>query len=260
MEESHKTGFALSGGFIRGFAHLGAMQALFEEGVRPDIVSGVSAGALAGVFIADGREPRDVLKLFEEKEFGDFTKFAFRSKGGIMLLDQFQEFLYNNLSVHNIEELKIPFMVTATNLDAGKVVHFREGSIVPRVAASCCVPGLFTPINIDGERHIDGGVFMNLPVATIRNMCEKVVAVNVSTIVQKEAGSNMLSVMYRTYTLMSHSNAHHDRRLADILIEPPNLHGYSNRELDKAGEIFETGYNAARKVLDQVKDIVFPGL
>ena len=100
---------------------------------------------------------------------------------------------------------------------------------------------------------------MNLPVAPIRNMCEKVVAVNVSTIVNREElGSNIFSVLWRTYDLMSHSNAHHDRRMADILIEPRNLESYSNRELGKAAEIFESGYDTARKVLDQVKDIVFP--
>ena len=149
--------------------------------------------------------------------------------------------------------------MTSTNLDKGAVSHFSEGDIAPRVAASCTVPGIFTPIVIDGDRHLDGGVFMNLPVAPIRNMCEKVVAVNVSTIVNREElGSNIFSVLWRTYDLMSHSNAHHDRRMADILIEPRNLESYSNRELGKAAEIFESGYDTARKVLDQVKDIVFP--
>ena len=55
-------GYALSGGFIKGFAHLGVMQALLEHDIRPDIISGVSAGALAGVFYADGNEPHKVLQ------------------------------------------------------------------------------------------------------------------------------------------------------------------------------------------------------
>ena len=96
MDQHYKIGFALSGGFIKGFAHLGAVQALYEEGIRPDIISGVSAGAFAGVFLADGKEPREVLRLFEEKGFGGFTKFSFRSRGGFMLREQLYDFLYDN--------------------------------------------------------------------------------------------------------------------------------------------------------------------
>lgn len=257
MSEIYKTGFALSGGFIKGFAHLGAIQALYEEGIAPDIISGVSAGALAGVFLADGKRPEEILKLFEEKEFGDFTRFTIRRRGGFMNLEQLHDFLYGNLSVRRIEDLSTPFVVTATNLDKGIAVHFRDGDIAPRIAASCCIPGLFTPIEIDGERYIDGGVFMNLPVSVIRNKCSKVVAVNVNPIPDKEYGNSIFSVLMRTYNLMSHSNSNVERRLADILIEPNNLNDYSNRELGKASEIFQTGYTAARKVLAQFKDTVF---
>ena len=73
---SHKyqIGYALSGGFIKGFAHLGVMQALLEHDIKPDIISGVSAGALAGVFYADGNEPHKVLDYFSGHKFQDLTK------------------------------------------------------------------------------------------------------------------------------------------------------------------------------------------
>ena len=249
MEAIYKTGYALSGGFIKGFAHLGATQALYENDIRPEIISGVSAGALAGVFLADGKEPREILELFNNKEFGSFTSFAIRARGGFMLLDQFHDFLLENLSVNNIEKLKIPMIITATDLDKGIAVHFRDGEIAPRVAASCCMPGLFTPICIEDTRYIDGGVFMNLPVIPIRELCHQVVAINVSPIVAPEYKLNVVSVLQRTYHFMSHSNILVDREIADLLIEPENLYGYSNRQLDKANEIFESGYKAALKVL-----------
>lgn len=245
----YRTGYALSGGFIKGFAHLGAVQALYENDVRPDIIAGVSAGSLAGVFLADGKEPYEVLRLFEEKEFGDFTRFAIKARGGLMLLDQLHDFINGNLSVQNIEQLRLPFIVTATNLDKGVCVNFRSGDIAPRVAASCCVPGLFTPIKIDGAHYIDGGVLMNLPVSVIREDCERVVAVNVSPIIAQDYKMNVRNVLQRTYHLMSHSNILLDRRMADLLIETHNLNSYGNTELDKAAEIFQRGYEAARKAL-----------
>ncbi len=257
-DECYGTGFALSGGFVKGYAHLGALQALFEYGIRPDIIAGVSIGAVAGVFIADGKTPKQVLELFMSKEFRSFTGFT-RSRGGFMNLDNFYGFLRETLSVKRIEELALPLVVTATDLDTGLSVHFREGEIAPRVAASCCVPGLFTPIEIDGDRYVDGGVLMNLPVSLLRGKCEKVVAVNLSRIVpDRDYRHNVFGILLRTYHLMSHCNVIHDRRNADMLIEPDGLAVYGNTQLDKGREIFDIGYEAARKVIEQVKDIVYP--
>lgn len=259
MEEPYyKTGFALSGGFIKGYAHLGALQALFESGIRPDIVAGVSIGSVAGAFLADGRTPVEILDLFLSKDFGDFTSISWE-RGGLMDLDNFYDFLNENLSVRRIEQLSLPLIVTATNLDTGLSVHFREGEIAPRVAASCCMPGLFAPIKIDGDHYVDGGVLQNLPVSVLRCRCEKVVAVNLSHIVPtRDYRHNMLGILMRTYHLMSHSNILTDRRAADMLIEPDGLEVYGNTQLDRGREIFELGYNAARKVINQFGHLVFP--
>lgn len=259
MEEPYyKTGFALSGGFIKGYAHLGALQALFESGIRPDIVAGVSIGSVAGAFLADGRTPIEILDLFLSKDFGDFTSISWE-RGGLMDLDNFYDFLNENLSVRRIEQLSLPLIVTATNLDTGLSVHFREGEIAPRVAASCCMPGLFAPIKIDGDHYVDGGVLQNLPVSVLRCRCEKVVAVNLSHIVPtRDYRHNMLGILMRTYHLMSHSNILTDRRAADMLIEPDGLEVYGNTQLDRGREIFELGYNAARKVINQFGHLVFP--
>lgn len=249
MEEHYKIGYALSGGFIRGFAHLGAMQALYENDIKPEIISGVSAGAIAGVLCADGKEPYEALEFFLGKTFGDFTKVTMKS-GGLMSLSLFLDFLRSSVSVKNIEQLRLPLVVTATNLDKGRSVSFRSGEIAPRIAASCCVPGLFTPINIDGEHYVDGGVFLNLPVVTIRDICDEVIAVNVSQVVADEYKMNMISVLLRAYHFMSHSNIMHDRNRADVLIEPAELYDYSNSDLDKAKEIFDKGYKEAKRIIE----------
>lgn len=76
----YQIGYALSGGFIKGFAHLGVMQALLEHDIKPEIISGVSAGALAGVFYADGNEPHKVLDYFSGHKFQDLTKLVIPKK------------------------------------------------------------------------------------------------------------------------------------------------------------------------------------
>ena len=245
-------GYALSGGFIKGFAHLGVMQSLLEHDIKPNILSGVSAGALAGVFYADGNEPHKVLDYFSGHKFQDLTKLVI-PKVGLFELGEFIDFLKTNLKAKTMEELQIPLIITATDLDHGRVVHFHKGNIAERVAASCCMPVLFSPVKIEGTHYVDGGVFMNLPVYTIRRVCSKVVAVNVSPLLANKYKMNIVSIAMRSYHFMFRANTFPEREKADLLIEPYNLDGYSNTELEKAEEIFMQGYNAANALLDQLK-------
>lgn len=92
FSNKYSIGYALSGGFIKGFAHLGAMQALLEHDIKPNIISGVSAGALAGVFYADGNEPHKVLDYFAGHKFQDLTKLVI-PKVGLFELSEFKDFL-----------------------------------------------------------------------------------------------------------------------------------------------------------------------
>lgn len=246
--KKYNIGYALSGGFIKGFAHLGAMQALLENDIRPDIISGVSAGALAGVFVADGNEPYRVLDFFAGHKFSDLTKFVI-PKMGLFDLGEFMDFLRTNIKAKNIEDLNIPFIITATDLDRGKLVHFTEGCIAERLAASCCMPVLFSPVKINETNFVDGGLFMNLPVSTLRKECEKVVAINVSPLIATDYKKNIVAIAIRSYNFMFQANAVSERKKADLLIEPYNLDDYSNRELDKAQEIFTHGYNSAKELI-----------
>ncbi len=251
--KKYATGYALSGGFIKGFAHLGVMQALLEHNIRPDIISGVSAGALAGVLYADGNEPYQVLQFFKGHTFQDLTKFKI-SRRGLFELSELVEFLRSHLKAKRFEDLQIPMIVTATDFDRGQSVHFRQGSLPERVAASCCMPVMFVPVEIDGTHYVDGGVLMNFPVSTLRPICEKVVGINVSPMMAQEYKMNMMSIAMRSYHFMFRANTLPEREKCDLLIEPCNLYGYNNAELGKAEEIFEQGYRTATQVIGQLKE------
>ncbi|NDV65095.1 patatin-like phospholipase family protein [Bacteroides sp. 224] len=249
LKKTYNIGFALSGGFIKGFAHLGVMQALLENNIKPDIISGVSAGALVGAFYADGNEPYKVLDFFAGHKFQDLTKLVI-PKMGFFDLKEFIDFLKSNLKAKNIEDLQIPLIITATDFDHGKSVHFKKGSLPERIAASCCMPVMFNPVKINGTHYVDGGLFMNLPVSTLKKDCEKVVAINVSPLVAEECKMNILNIAMRSYHFMFRANTVPQREMCDLLIEPYNLNGYSNHELEKAEEIFEQGYKTATEVIE----------
>lgn len=193
-------GFALSGGFIRGIAHLGMLQALFEHNIRPDILSGTSAGAIVSVFIADGRQPFEIMEMFSDRSFTELAKIRF-GKDSLFQMDYFIDFMRSNLRTRNLEDLEIPVVVTATDFDHGQCVHFTRGEIARRVAASCCIPVLFAPVKIGGTYYVDGGVFMNVPVTPIRDMCDKVLALNVYKLVADEYSKNLAAIALRAYHL-----------------------------------------------------------
>jgi NTE family protein len=242
-------GYALSGGFIKGFAHLGVMQALLEHDIHPDIISAVSAGALAAVFVADGNEPYEVLDYFKDKRFKDLTRLVV-PKRGLFELTDFTEFIRENVKTKKIQDLKIPLIINATDLDNGKRVSFTRGNIAERVAASCCLPILFSPICINGIHYVDGGIFSNLPVSTIRDCCDKIVAINVSPLAPEKYKLNIVGIAMRAYHLMFTSNSLQEKNSADLFIEPYNLTGYSNRELERAEEIFNQGYRTTSTLLN----------
>lgn len=192
-----------------------------------------------------------MLDYFSGHKFQDLTKLVI-PKVGLFALGEFIDFLKSNLKAQKLEDLKLPLIITATDLDHGRSMHFHKGNIAERVAASCCMPVLFTPVKIGNTHYVDGGLLMNLPVSTIRNECEKVVAVNVSPLMAEKYKMNIVSIAMRSYHFMFRANTFPERDNCDLLIEPYNLEGYSNTELEKAEEIFEQGYNTASEVLDQL--------
>lgn len=249
--KKYHTGFVLSGGFIKGFAHLGAIQALLEHDIRPQIISSTSAGSLVGTLYADGNEPYQVLEFFDGLKFYDLTKLVLPTTG-FFELNELVDFLRTHLKRQRIELLPVPMVIAATDLDHGKTVYFRKGDIAKCVAASCCLPVIFSPITINGTHYVDGGVLMNLPVSAIRKECEHIYAINVSPLHAPDYKLNIINIAERSYQFMFRSNTVAERKMADVLIEPVNLSGYSNIDLDKSREIFKAGYEKANEVLDNI--------
>ena len=248
-EKKHKIGIALSGGGIKGLCHAGALKALEEYGIKPDIISGASAGAIVGSLYADGYTPTEIADFFHNMTFREMTKIQFQ--GGVFQIEQFEKFLRKKLRSKTFEELKIPLRVVATNLDKGKSETFCTGSLTESVIASSTVPILFTPKNIDGTYYVDGGVLKNFPSSVIRNECELLIGINASPLVAAEYKLGIVSVAMRSYHFMQKSNTFHDKELCDILIEPTDMGNYDTFDTGKSKEIFDIGYESTKAILEK---------
>ena len=247
----YKIGLALSGGGAKGFAHLGVFKLLEESGLKPEIISGTSAGSLMGVLFADGYSADEIKNMFIGREFSEFAQLQI-PKSGLFNYDRFQDFLRRHLRTKRIEDLPIPTVIVATDLDRGCSHEFRSGPIVEAVTASCCMPIVFSPVLIDGVHYVDGGLFRNFPVSTIRDECEYVIGVNVSPLIPQRYKQTLLHIAQRTYHYVFKANAIEDRELCDILIEAKEVGLYKTFDLENINLISEIGYEAAVEAFQKV--------
>lgn len=236
-----RTGLVLSGGGARGFAHAGALKALEEMGIKPDILAGVSAGSVAAVMYAAGISPEKMLELFLHARFSDFCELGI-PKDGFFSLDRFRAFLRKNIPYANLEDLPIPVTVGATDLDNGKKLAFTSGRLDEVVAASCSIPIVFKPIKIDGTRCVDGGVLHNLPAWTIRDRCKYLIAVNCSPLTKTTVKNTLIDIAFRSYELMAKTNTVADMELCDIVIRTDEIARYRAFNLKQIEKVFESGY------------------
>lgn len=252
LQRDTTIGLALSGGGAKGFSHIGVLMALERFGVHPDIMSGVSAGSIASVLYGAGLRPNDIIKCFTDaSKFADFTEWAI-PKEGFLKLDRFGRLLEEWLPVKYLEELKIPTIVCATDLDHGKSVGWSKGEIVPRVIASCSVPIVFNPKKINGVQYVDGGVLRNLPAWAIRPYCKTLYGINCSPLKPAPLGSKtLIDIAYRSYHLMNKANVAQDLRLCDHVIQVKDVSHVSIFDLTALQKCVMAGYEAAMKVLDK---------
>lgn len=253
ISRDQKIGIALSGGGVKGFSHLGILMAFQQFGIKPDIMSGVSAGAIAAVLYGAGLTPKEIIKCFTDASgLSAFTEWAF-PKEGIMKLDRFAKLLDSWLPVKNLEELNFPVLVCATDIDHGKSVGWSKGEIVPRVVASCSIPVVFNPVRINGIQYVDGGVLRNLPAWAIRDYCDVLYGCNCSPLRKpKDNKPSILNIAYRTFHLMMKANIPQDIKLCDHVIEVPNLLGVNTFDLSYLMKGVNAGYEAASNVLENI--------
>ncbi len=245
-----RIGISLSGGGAKGIAHVGVLQALEESGLKPDVVSGVSAGAIIGALYADGKTPKEICDFFQETNFFDFVKIVMPQKG-FMSTERFYHLIDDFIDAKTFEELKLPLTINATELIEGRNVYFNSGSLVDKVVASASVPIFLMPAEIDGKVYVDGGIFCNMPAAVIRNDCDLLIGVHVNPIVTEGSIDNTFDVMERIYNLSIQSSTVQEKAVCDIVIEPVKARNFGMFEISKTQEIFDIGYEAAMQKLQE---------
>lgn len=247
----YNVGVALSGGGARGLAHAGALIAIEQAGLKPDIIAGVSAGSAAAVLYAGGLCPLDMVSLFANSSFRDFADLNF-GNGGLFRIDKFGKFVLSAIGdKQRLEDLDIPTYIGATDMDNARGVAFDSGEILPRMVASCSIPIIFPPVEIDGVHYVDGGVLRNHPAWMLRDKCKLLIGVNVSPIRPKKNYTSIIEVAFRTYNLMAKANQAHDMSLCDVSVQTPDLIEYKVFDLKHIKRVVMSGYINTRRALQE---------
>lgn len=182
MKKDYRIGLALGSGSARGWAHIGIIQALIQMGIRPQVVSGCSIGALVGSAYAMGRieELESWARGLGWKEIVGLFDISFN--GGVINGERLMDFFKESADDATIESLPIPFATVATDLMTGREIWFQSGSLYDAIRASLSLPGLFSPASVNGRFMIDGGLVNPVPVSLCRALgADLVIAVNLNS-------------------------------------------------------------------------------
>jgi NTE family protein len=180
-----KVGLALSGGGARGLAHIGVLKVLEQEGIPVDYLAGTSMGGVIAAGYAAGLSP----DFMEQEALGMTSLRRLLAladlsplRRGLFEGQKVREYLASHLGDRTFDDLRVPLALAAVDLNSGQAVYLGQGRVVDAVRATVALPGVFTPVERDGQLLVDGGLLDNLPAGAVRRMgADVVIAVDVTT-------------------------------------------------------------------------------
>jgi NTE family protein len=247
-----RIGLALGGGAARGFAHIGVIQVLEEQGIKVDLVAGTSAGSLVAALYASGLSGREMATLAEGMDEGAITDWAFPTRG-LIRGEALARYVREKTGAKQIEQMKLPLGIVATDLSDGSGILFRRGDTGAAVRASSSVPAVFQPVKIGNREYVDGGLVAPVPVRYARQMgADLVIAVDITSPPEEKPGSDAIRMLLQTFSIMGRSINNFELREADIVLRP-KLDGVGSADFGARKRSVQAGREVALLMLAQIK-------
>lgn len=253
-----KIGLALGGGGARGFAHLGALKAFEEFGIKFDRVAGTSAGSLVAAFYAGGyswEQMYKVAKKIDPKELrSNIIPLMPSDTEGI------QKVMKDYLGDINIEDLSLPFSAIAVDIKSTREVCISHGNLAKAVAGSCAVPSVFKPVEFGDMILCDGGLQNTIPSDILRYYdCDYVIAIDCNP--QRTYGTDstkFMDVISCSIRILMKANAVRGYKYADIVIQPETKRFKATKK-DGYDEMIDEGYTATVDMMPKIQSLLRKG-
>lgn len=247
-----RIGLALGGGAARGFAHIGVIQVLEEQGIRPALVVGTSAGSLVAAMWASGKSGAQLATLASTMEESSITDWAFPGRG-LIRGEALARYVRRQTGGLNIEQMPVPLGIVATDLDSGEPILFRRGDPGLAVRASSAVPAVFQPVRIGEREYVDGGLVAPVPVRFARQMgADLVIAVDISAQPEGAATGDAARMLLQTFAIMGRSISQYELKDADVVLKP-QLHGVNGIDFALRTRAIQAGREAAQAALPRLR-------
>ena len=272
-----RIGLSLGSGGARGLAHLVILEAFDELGIKPNIISGTSVGAIIGAIYAAGKSAAQIKESFTNNvlnKSGRFIEFLNKSRilraidfvdlefknGGFIKGEKFFKLLADEIEIKDFSELQIPLKVTATNFLTKEQSIFDEGKLLPAVKASYSLPGLLAPVKINNNYYVDGGMVNPLPWDIIANDCDIIVAIDVLSNSKSKPPIEMppaYDIFFSSFQIMQHSIINEKLKVSrpDVLIQT-NIKDVRLLDFLKADLIFEQSVKYKTKLKKQLEKLL----
>ncbi len=261
---SKKLGLALGGGGARGVAHIGVLQALEENGIKPDYISGTSMGTVVGACYAKGITILEMLDVVAKLKPLDIVDVGVNgmTKLGLLRSKKVEKLFLKYLGDATFEDLQIPFTCTATDILTGNLHVFSSGSLVTAIQASIAIPSIFRPVAYEDMLLVDGGVLCRVPVKQVKDMGADVVIASdvlINTARKVEKPKNVIALLMRTFDVMDNNATglayEKYADICDIRLEPEmkGINQYVVKDLMRA---YDEGYKTAMGQMDKIKELL----
>lgn len=285
MTPRPKIGLTLSGGAAKGLAHIGILKAIDSAGLKIDYITGTSMGSIIGALYAAGYSGAQIEQLarkvdwdillsnqstlrsllMAEKE--EYSRYAvelpwvnngFKLPTGVLQAEELwlklSELFFPVHDVKDFDKFSIPFKCIGTDIATGEAVVMDKGEIVTAIRSSMAIPSLFTAVEYDGRRLVDGGIVRNFPVSDVKAMgADIVIGSQVATgLLPKEKLVNAFQILLQIAFLKEADENRRGVEMCDIYIGMP-MENYNAGSFNKSTEILEFGLTEGRKIYPRLK-------
>lgn len=246
-----RLGLALGGGGVRGFLHIGVLQALEEAHIRPDLLTGASAGSIVASLYASGMNTREIYTIADNIPRWKMADPVLSSQGAVQG-QGIARWLNTILNNRPIEKMVIPVGIAITDLNKGEPLLITAGNTGEAVQTSCSIPGTFIPVRNKGNTWVDGAILSSVPIRFAKAMgADIVVGVDIYCGNIPQPGNTALSTVMLAFRHQSCQASKTELAEADFLIqpdfEPQNFASFSEKE-----KAIAAGYAAMKKVLPEL--------
>lgn len=252
--------YVLGAGGARGISHIGFLQAMEENGIKPDFIAGCSMGSVVGACYANGMKPKEMMEVVNSlkmSDIADASLFPFNKKS-LLRSVKLRNKLESVIGKAKFEDLKIPFECIAADIVSGKVITFNSGDVTEAVHASSAIPGVFKPVEKDGMVLVDGGTFMPLPLNCVKDFdADVVIVVDVLGDLLKYKQGGLIAHILRVVDANNYYlKSRHLRAYKHDLLITPELGDMSQYKVEKLNFAYEQGYIAGLKNLKKIEEII----